>query len=58
MAFCEEEGVEYHKSYSGNLNIHISPDIHNKVAELAKQAGMSISAFIQNALQKQIAAML
>lgn len=58
VAFCEEEGVECHKSYTGNLNIKISPDIHNKVAELAKQAGMSINAFIQNALQKQIAAML
>lgn len=58
IAYCQEEGVEYHKSYSGDLNIHISPDIHNKVAQLAKKSGLSISAFIQGALQKQIAAML
>ncbi|WP_285822518.1 type II toxin-antitoxin system HicB family antitoxin [Duncaniella freteri] len=58
LAYCEEEGIEPHKSYSGTLNIRLTPDIHNRVAVLAKQAGISINAFIRNAVEKQVAAML
>ena len=55
LAYCEEEGIEPHKSYSGSLNVRISPEIHNKIAMLAKQAGISINAFIKEALEKQVA---
>ena len=46
---------EADKSYSGSLNVRISPEIHNKIAMLAKQAGISINAFIKEALEKQVA---
>ena len=46
LAYCKEEGIEPHKSYSGSLNIRISPDTHSRIAVLAKQAGISINAFI------------
>lgn len=58
LAHCEEEGIEPRKSYSGALNIRISPETHSKVAMLAKQAGISINAFIRSAVEKQIATML
>lgn len=58
LAFCEEEGIEPHKSYSGSLNVRLTPDIHSRIAYLAKQAGMSINSFIRAAVEKQIAAML
>lgn len=58
MAYCQEEGIEPHKSYSGSLNVRLTPDIHSRVACLAKQAGISINAFIRKAVEKQIAAML
>ncbi len=58
VAFCEAEGKEPHKSYSGSLNVRITPEVHLKVAMLAKQAGLSINAFIRSAVEKQIAAML
>lgn len=57
LAYCETEGIEPRKSYSGSLNIRISPETHSRVAVLAKQAGISINAFIKNALEKQIAAL-
>ena len=56
LAYCKEEGIEPHKSYSGSLNIRISPDTHSRIAVLAKQAGISINAFIKSAIEKQIAA--
>ena len=58
LVFCEEEGIEPHKSYSGALNVRLTPEIHSRVAALAKQTGVSINAFIRKAVENQIAAML
>lgn len=58
LAYCEDEGIQPHKSYSGTLNVRITPEIHSQVAILAKRTGLSINAFIKQALEKQIAMML
>lgn len=58
LVFCEEEGIEPHKSYSGALNVRLTPEIHSRIAALAKQTGVSINAFIRKAVENQIAAML
>lgn len=58
LAYCEEEGIQPHKSYSGSLNVRLTPEIHSRVAFLAKQTGVSINAFIKQALERQIAIML
>ena len=58
LAYCEEEGIEPRKSYSGSLNVRLSPELHSRVAALAKQAGISINAFIKKAVEKQVAVML
>jgi len=56
--YCKEEGIEPHKSYSSSLNIRISPEVHSKIAIFAKQAGISINAFIKSAVGKQVATLL
>ena len=58
VAYCHAEGIEPHKSYSGQLNIRIKPETHSRIAALAKQAGESINAFISQALDSRVAAML
>ena len=58
IAYCVAEGIEPHKSYSGQLNIRIKPETHSAIAALAKQAGESINAFISKALDLRVAAML
>ncbi len=58
LEYCKEEGFEPHKSYSGSLNIRLSPEIHSRIAVLAKQAGISINAFIKSAVERQIAMMM
>lgn len=58
LAYCEDEGIQPHKSYSGTLNVRITPEIHSQIAILAKRTGLSINAFIKQALEKQIAMML
>lgn len=58
LEYCKAEDIEPHKSYSGSLNIRITPEIHSRIATLAKQTGVSINAFIKKALENQIATML
>lgn len=58
LAYCKEAGIEPHKSYSGSVNVRLSPELHSRVATLAKQAGISINAFIKSAVEKQVAVML
>ena len=58
LAFCEEEGIQPHKSYSGSLNVRISPETHSQIAILASKAGISINAFIKQALDRQVAMLL
>ena len=58
IAYCESKGVHPCKSCKGALNIRISPDAYTKIAQIAAQAGISINAFVRQAIDKQIAAML
>ena len=52
VSFSEKDNVFFGKIEG------ISPETHSRIAVLAKQAGMSINAFIKAALEKQIATML
>lgn len=54
LEYCKEEGIEPQKSYSGTLNIRISPDVHSKIAMLAKEAGVTINRYIKKALEDQL----
>lgn len=56
LAYCEAEGIEPMKTYSGRLNIRISPETHRRIAMIAKQSGTTINAFIKNALAKDVLA--
>lgn len=58
LAACEARGEKAMKSYSGSLNVRINPETHSSIAILAKQAGISINAFIRDALEKRVAVML
>lgn len=58
LVYCREEGIEPHKSYSGSLNVRLTPEMHSRVAALAKKMGISINAFIRSAVEKQISMML
>lgn len=58
VAYCKAEGIEAHKSYTGNLNVRLNPELHSQVAIIAKQLGISINAFIKSAVEKQLTTML
>ena len=54
LKYCQEEGIEPNKSYSGSLNIRISPEIHSKIAMLAREAGITINGYIKKTLEDQL----
>lgn len=58
IAYCESKGIVPRKSYTGTLNVRISPETHSRIALLASKAGISINAFIKQALDRQVATMM
>ena len=52
LAYCKEAGIQPRKSYTGTLSVRISPETHCKIAILASRAGITINAFIKQALDK------
>ena len=56
VAYCQAENLPLHKSYSGQLSIRISPETHSRIAALARQAGLTMNAFICNTLNNRVAA--
>ncbi len=54
LAYCEEEGIEPDKSYTGVLNVRLTPSIHRQIAMLARQAGLTINAYIKDTLENKI----
>ena len=54
VVYCNEQGIPAKKSYSGTLNIRISPSTHNSIADYAAAEGITINAFIKRALEKAV----
>ena len=53
LAYCEDEGIEPDKSYTGVLNVRLTPSIHRQIAMLARQAGVTINAYIKEKKKKK-----
>jgi len=53
LAYCEDEGIEPDKSYSGVLNVRLTPAIHRQIAFLARQAGVTLNAYIKETLEEK-----
>lgn len=54
LAYCQDEGIEPDKSYTCVLNVRLTPAIRRQIAMLALQAGLSINAYIKDALEEKV----
>ena len=54
LVFCEDHGVKPEKSYTGTFNVRIAPDTHRDIAAWAAEAGISINAFVKQALSEAV----
>lgn len=57
LVWCEEDGVEPEKPYSGKFNLRISPELHKEIAISAKLLKLSINRFVEKAIQDEISTM-
>lgn len=46
LIWCKERGEAPEKSFSGNLRIRISPDLHAKLAQEATKQGVSLNSLV------------
>jgi predicted HicB family RNase H-like nuclease len=46
--------LEPDKSYTGVLNVRLTPAIHRQIAILARQAGLTLNAFIKEAVEEKV----
>ena len=51
LAWCEEDGIEPRRPFSGKLNVRLGSELHGAVAEAAAADGMSINSWIVQALR-------
>jgi len=55
VTFCANHNIPAKRSYSGQLNVRISPETHTRIAIISNQRGISINAFIKQALDRAVA---
>lgn len=53
LIYCSEAGIEPEKSYSGQFNVRIDPEIHKKIAQIAYQTGNTINNVVGEMLKKE-----
>ncbi len=51
---CNKKNIPLEKSYKGNLNIRLSPDLHKKAAYNAALRGVSLNQYINEALREKL----
>ena len=54
LQLCEEKGIAPRKPYTGVLNVRLTPEIHSGAAMAASKEGITINAFIKNAVAKAL----
>ena len=54
LSTCKELSREPQKSYKGVFNVRIDPELHKKIYKEALKAGISLNAFVQQALYKKV----
>lgn len=54
LAWCEEDGVDPDKPYSGNVLLRFAPDLHRKIAAAAKKRKISINKYMEQAAEDEL----
>ena len=54
LEFCEAEGLEPAKPYSGKFSVRTTPELHQKLAVTAKSEHKSLNAFIPQPLKHAV----
>ncbi|MBR4325136.1 MAG: type II toxin-antitoxin system HicB family antitoxin [Bacteroidales bacterium] len=55
IEYCQRHNITPHKSYTGKITIKITPAEHSTIAAIAKNRGISVNAFVKNAISRELA---
>ena len=53
LAWCEEDGVEPRRPFSGKLSLRLGEDLHQRVAVAAARNRKSINGWIKGVLERE-----
>jgi len=56
LEFCRSKGIKPHKTYTGVLNVRLTPGIHRLAAIEAIRSGTTLNGFIKRAVEKELRA--
>ena len=54
LSWCEEDGVEPKKPFSGNILLRIDSKLHHRIAASAAESGMSVNSWVKEALEEYV----
>ncbi len=54
LEFCKKKKRPPEKPFSGNLMLRISPEIHKEMTVEAKQRGLSLNAFLNELIVREV----
>ena len=54
LRFCKELGQAHDKPYSGKMLVRTTPDLHRAVSVQASRTGVSLNAWINQALKRAL----
>jgi predicted HicB family RNase H-like nuclease len=56
LEVCKEKVIEPRRHYSGEFNLRIPPELHEKLAMSAEAQGKSLNSLAQEAFQRSVSA--
>lgn len=56
LEFCRLKGIKPHKTFTGVLNVRLTPNIHRLAAIEAVRSGTTLNGFIKKAVEKELKA--
>lgn len=54
LELCSKKGINPHKTFSGVLNIRLTPEMHRRASIMATQRGTTLNGFIKKAVEKEL----
>jgi len=54
LEFCEKSSKQPERPFKGSFNVRIQPELHRKAALAASERGLSLNAFVEDAIRNNV----
>lgn len=54
LEYCEKNGKQPERPFKGSFNVRIQPELHRKAALTASARGLSLNAFVEDAIRHNV----